>query len=373
MRTVEGSAAEKKRNGTIDFWRFIFAAGIVMYHARPLFGRDLFVCGYIGVEFFFIVSGCLLMKKADKRRMQAENAGGSLDIYGENLKMIRHKVSGILPYLLPAILCAALFRFIFSGMGMLDMLREIIYGLPELFSLQMFGFKNSGFIDVAWYLSALFIVSFLLYPILLRRKRGFVLYAAPLLVLFIYGFFSRTLNGAVNMPTHWYGFCYKGLLRGMAGMSLGCISYALSDKIKKHSFSQKERAVLTAVEFAGYFTAVFHLVFCPVQESLDFFIIFLLFVSVTISFSGRSHSATLFDRRIFVFLGEFSLPMFLNHSYVRENMKRLFGNLLPQTGGIVSLYLFLVSLLGMLNFWLGKKILRLLKDRKKTEGGEKNC
>ena len=102
-------------------------------------------------------------------------------------------------------------------------------------------------------------------------------------------------------------------------------------------------------------------------------IIFLLFVSVTISFSGRSHSATLFDRRIFVFLGEFSLPMFLNHSYVRENMKRLFGNLLPQTGGIVSLYLFLVSLLGMLNFWLGKKILRLLKDRKKTEGGEKNC
>ena len=85
MRTVEGSAAEKKRNGTIDFWRFIFAAGIVMYHARPLFGRDLFVCGYIGVEFFFIVSGCLLMKKADERRMQAENAGGSLDIYGENL------------------------------------------------------------------------------------------------------------------------------------------------------------------------------------------------------------------------------------------------------------------------------------------------
>lgn len=229
----------KKRNGTIDFWRFIFAAGIVMYHARPLFERDLFVCGYIGVEFFFIVSGYLLMKKADKRRSAAERAGVSLDIYGENLRMIRHKVSGILPYLLPALLCAVLFRFVLSGMGAGEMLREMIYGLPELFSLQMFGFENSGFIDVAWYLSALFIVSFLIYPILLRQKRGFVLYAAPLLVLFIYGFFSRTLNGAVNMPVHWYGLCYKGLLRGIAGMSLGCISYALAEKVKNILFQEK--------------------------------------------------------------------------------------------------------------------------------------
>lgn len=47
----------KKRNGNIEILRFLFCIGIVLFHAwvNPR--------GFIGVEFFFIVTGFFLAKK----------------------------------------------------------------------------------------------------------------------------------------------------------------------------------------------------------------------------------------------------------------------------------------------------------------------
>lgn len=53
-----------QRNGMIDFMRFIFSIVIVLHHAS-LF-RGTMLAGYIGVEFFFIVSGWLLMERVQK-------------------------------------------------------------------------------------------------------------------------------------------------------------------------------------------------------------------------------------------------------------------------------------------------------------------
>lgn len=331
----------------------MFAIGIVLYHARPLLRQDLFVCGYIGVEFFFIVSGYLLMKKADGMPRDEKR-----DVFDENLEMICHKAAGILPYFVPALVCAFVFRFLFSGKSFWDMTHDFIYGLNELFSLQMFGFETGNLIDVTWYLSALFIVSFVLFPILRKRAKGFVTYGAPLLVLFLYGYFSKTLNGAVNMPVHWYGICFKGLLRGFAGISLGCIAYFVSKKLSEHDISRKQRAVLTIAELSGYLIAVVYLIFYPTQGTTDYFIIGLIFSSVVISFSGQSASGVLFHGRICSFLGAFSLSLFLNHSYVQWNMKRIFGSLVPKGESLIPLYLGLVLILSIGNYFIGNWIKR---------------
>lgn len=176
---------------------------------------------------------------------------------------------------------------------------------------------------------------------------------APLIVLFIYGFFSRTLNGAMNIPFHWYGICFKGLLRGLAGMSLGCISYVLAKRLAEW---RKRRRLLTTVEFAGYVTAIVYLIFWPMQTGLDFLITAILFCSVTISFSGISCLSGVFDRWKFCVLGEFSLSVFLSHSYVRENIRRLFGKMVTEEGEMICLYLVIVFLLSLGNFLLGQQI-----------------
>lgn len=65
----------KQRNATIELMRFLFASSIILFHiAGTLWDRKLilfsgeefkltlFRNGYIGVEFFFLVSGFLMAK-----------------------------------------------------------------------------------------------------------------------------------------------------------------------------------------------------------------------------------------------------------------------------------------------------------------------
>lgn len=60
-----GGILMRKRNGMIDFMRFVFCILIVLEHSELFRGRML--AGYIGVEFFFIVSGWLLMQHIEQK------------------------------------------------------------------------------------------------------------------------------------------------------------------------------------------------------------------------------------------------------------------------------------------------------------------
>ena len=82
-----------KRNGTIELWRFIFSLLIVMFHSNYIpsyFSGDYnwIKSQSIGVEFFFIVSGFLMAKSAQKYQ---DNVGTDTG------KFILKKYLGILP------------------------------------------------------------------------------------------------------------------------------------------------------------------------------------------------------------------------------------------------------------------------------------
>ena len=58
----------KQHNVTIDFLRFLFSVIVVLHHSRYVLGDDncYFLGGSLAVEFFFFVSGYLLLAGADK-------------------------------------------------------------------------------------------------------------------------------------------------------------------------------------------------------------------------------------------------------------------------------------------------------------------
>jgi len=57
---------EKKRNGEIEFLRFVFAVVVVIFHFNSSFNLNAFHWGRLGVEFFFMVTGVLLAMSAKK-------------------------------------------------------------------------------------------------------------------------------------------------------------------------------------------------------------------------------------------------------------------------------------------------------------------
>lgn len=47
----------KKRNDVLELWRFIFCIMVLGFHFFSKIESELFHAGYLGVEFFFLVSG----------------------------------------------------------------------------------------------------------------------------------------------------------------------------------------------------------------------------------------------------------------------------------------------------------------------------
>ena len=71
------SEIKRTRIGEMEFWRFLFSIIIVLHHSRNLVGNSnaLFFNGAYGVEFFFILSGYLLMQSIDRMKASAGSIG----------------------------------------------------------------------------------------------------------------------------------------------------------------------------------------------------------------------------------------------------------------------------------------------------------
>ena len=98
----------KKRNGKIEFLRFLFAVIIVLHHSRYLVSDEkcIFLGGSLAVEFFFIVSGYLMMATIEKKRLTNSSV---LMLGNETLQFILKKVKSVYPDVLIAWIIACVF------------------------------------------------------------------------------------------------------------------------------------------------------------------------------------------------------------------------------------------------------------------------
>ena len=102
----------KQRNYTIDFFRLIFAICIVILHTCNFMPNKEYVYlpgAYISVEFYFIVSGYLYMKKAAEAKNELNNS-----VWQQNIKVIGKKYLSILPYLFLATIAGLSFTSIIA-------------------------------------------------------------------------------------------------------------------------------------------------------------------------------------------------------------------------------------------------------------------
>lgn len=348
----------KQHNVTIDFLRFLFSVIVVLHHSRYVLGDDncYFLGGSLAVEFFFFVSGYLLLVGADKAG-RTEAAGletkgvgaGTTGIGGEangigsettgicgemtgigseTLHFILHKIRSFLPEFLIAWWIGFILIGVVRQYGVLDYLKAFGNDFWELTLVKMSGLFTHGIDGAMWYLSAMLLGMAFLYP-LLRTKRDLMTHlVCPLLALFLYGYLCQA-EGHPRDPIVWLGLCYKGLVRAVAGLCTGvviCMAVRRIKKLAPAGLTKLGNALAIGTQLLCLILTIRYMAEQEPSE-YDYFYMFLLMLLVMISFSGFGLESVLGNSQrlhlLSAFLGKYSLSLYLGHLYFAQHVNEL--------------------------------------------------
>lgn len=318
----------KQHNVTIDFLRFLFSVIVVLHHSRYVLGDDncYFLGGSLAVEFFFFVSGYLLLVGADKAGRK--NCAGTNGIGSEALHFILHKIRSFLPEFLIAWWIGFILIGVVRQYGVLDYLKAFGNDFWELTLVKMSGLFTHGIDGAMWYLSAMLLGMALLYP-LLRTKRDLMTHlVCPLLALFLYGYLCQ-VEGHPRDPIVWLGVCYKGLVRAIAGLCTGVVICMAVRRLKRFSpsgLTKTGNALVIGVQLLCLILAIRYMAEQEPSE-YDYFYMFLLMLLVLLSFAGFGLESVLGNSQrlhlLSAFLGKYSLSLYLGHLYFAQHVNEL--------------------------------------------------
>ncbi len=318
----------QRRNGEIDFWRFVFAVILVIYHSHMLdihsvYGRGFFPLyrGSLAVEFFLLTSGFLMAKSLsrtpDKERIRWEDTWG----------FTKHKIMGFFP----AFAICWTITFIVSNIvkysGPKALARNVFRSIFEVTLTRNAGFEIGRVLPQAWYLSAMVIVMFLLYPIYAKNKKRFEYYIAPAVGLLLIGYLCFTDSTLLD-PSYHLTWTYRGNLRALAEICLGVVCYVLCEKLKGVNWTKLGRVFLLLSELFGYAFVILYMHFYnKFPDYFQFVVLFFMAEAVIITFSELTPINAWFSHRIFGLLGRYSLYLYLIFMLFIETLPRLFPDM----------------------------------------------
>ncbi len=302
-----------KRNGTIEFMRFVFCMLVILYHINNRLEIEtttvfsFFENGKIGVEFFYLVSGWLMAKSSLKYREKPIIQSTKYFMYG--------KFMGVFPLHFIAY-CAGFIMLVFRRMPNLhEKLVMLADTIPNLFFLQKSGIQASrAIITPEWYIAAMLWMMLIIFPLMLKYKEKFTKLACPLIAVIILGYLIHA-NGKLGGVERFVfnDIVSKPYARAFAEMCGGAFCFEVSGKLASMNFKKADKVFLTVIETVGYIMPVLYS-FSKWSEKYELHVFYFLAVAVTLSFSGITYSSKLFNNALSVFLGKASLPLYLAQS-----------------------------------------------------------
>lgn len=318
----------KKRNGEIDIFRFVFCLGIVALHFGNTFPvTNWFQNGFIGLEFFFIVSGYLMASHAYKLLNGGTQPFDSTQIPNETWRFIIGKVKSFFKYYIAAIVIQFFAWYVFIKKCSITTLFTYLYkSIPTLTLTEMvLNLEDKAlYVAGAWYLSVMIIGMFILYPILLKNFEWASKIICPLLGLFITGWIFHTFDMALHVYNNWVGFAYVGILKGIAELSIGVACYALVPYIKKKaSEARNQTMVALGVCIIKYGCYALSLAYCAslLPKPLELYAAIFVAIAVTLSFTQIGFFVQ--GNRLTNYLGKISLTIYIFHYVILRCLEGL--------------------------------------------------
>lgn len=334
-----------KKNENIQFWRIIFTYAIAFYHLNKKY--DIDTAGYIAVEFFFMVSGYLLLAEFEKDESRAKRQS----VLDYTLRRFRT----YFPYTCFALFVALLAVGYHRHFSFMEYLNGLFTHLPELFLINLLGFKNGGgisFNDVTWYMSALLICGALIWGALRLNKKLFIKTAPVISILLYVAMFM--IFGTSNCHSEYVlGFISAGLLHGMAGMTLGISAYPIAALIREKNIPHTGTIAAALFMAAGVIMPYF-IYRSPVEAVL----IAMLFAGVCLAFAGDDR--TILPKRPLEEFASCTVMIYLSHEVIKEVVCLVF-----KAPSVISYFVYFVAVT-VYSYVSNKIITKAMSYLKKT-------
>lgn len=276
---------------SINAAKIFFIYLIVVWHSRLLDG--IVNHGYIGVEFFFIMSGFFLRKSF-------RNSDKNM------LSYARRRIRKLYPHYI-------LSFAIMLGVSVLTgvYVKESYNCVAEVFMLQNLGFTRGGVNYPCWYLSVLFWGSLLLFGCMKYLGRPINTAILTMLPIFYYGYSIIFEDGRAEIWNTAHGV-YLPLIRGLADLSLGIILYNIYEILQRKKLYRFKMAV--CVTEIVSFLLVIALIVCPLN--LDVVTVLMISIFILATLNEQSILECIGRFRIVQWISQYEYAIFLNHAVI---------------------------------------------------------
>lgn len=306
-------AEVKKRFNELDGLKIFFALGVVLHHYWcheggynvancPKFSAFVYLYGWLGVEFFFILSG-FLMEHTYRKIIDALSFP---QFMGRRLKSLYApylcaECAGIFVSFIDYVLCQGQFVF---GKGY----QITVAGIIRSFSMTMQGWNNGTypFMGATWFINVL-ILCYALYFAVLRfakwcRIKPVYFYIA--VMLFAWGFHKMGCKMPFLLPHSTYGYW---------AFFVGCILY----NVQQSGVFNKKIYILVLDFIVLFFLLVGHkLGMSEIFGDLRLSFIFLVFPVLILTVENLPIAKRLFSCKVLTFASKYSMDIYLTHMAV---------------------------------------------------------
>lgn len=287
-----------KRNPAIEALRFLFMLQICLWHFSK--GLGTMEAGFLGVEFFFILSGIFIYKNL----REPQYAPGIIKFtYNKISKFYFEYVIGLL---LTYLICIPyLLKHEHS------LLYEILRFIAQLLFLQDTGAFPGGFNTPTWFFSILIWSGALVYSFTRYYQKISLRLVFPISFIF---FITYCFQGShVSNLENWdiVGFLPMPLIRGFVDISYGVLIGYLVFNYKK--------ILTTKIKFFNFisFIAVLLYIFIVfIGNNLTQYAFILIPIIIAGALTQNTWINNLFQNHIWVKLGKLSFSMFIIHYFI---------------------------------------------------------
>lgn len=300
------SRTEKKQwIPAINGWKGILALFVVFLHFESnFFGTVVyFETGYLAVDCFFIISGFLLGKSLSEI--------SSYEL--EPFQFVWRRMKKIYPtYIIGIILCIVYYVFLAKVPEAIS--RHALLG--EILMLQMSGFFPTTSLNYPdWFLSPYLFSIFLISSFYKIAKQTFIYLVAPGIVVLVYSWLYSVGHLDIHYSAY-VGVVAGGILRGLAGMSLGVICYEILYRCEEIIVNKSYKIWIGIIGEAVATIVTLDRMIMKTHGYMDFIVPFAFSIVVISGYSGVGIFSRILQTKLFQFYGNISLEIFLCHAFV---------------------------------------------------------